>query len=170
MSKSINSPKQHGAARAKYGIRLIKSIAERLSVEFGANCSERRLRDYRQFYLSFNDLQMRVVISALRLIRKSSCTTVHSGFLICASLEIPPFGSASSHMDPFSPHYDSACLTSASLPQSRHCASSRKNTPSETSFTHSRAHPDSASVTITHCKSIRNIALSQKSLWISAGS
>ena len=31
------------------------------------------------------------VISALRLIRKSSCTTVHSGFLICASLEIPPF-------------------------------------------------------------------------------
>ena len=32
------------------------------------------------------------VISALRLIRKSSCTPVHCGFLIFASLEIPPFG------------------------------------------------------------------------------
>ena len=35
------------------------------------------------------------VISALRLIRKSSCTAVHSGFLICASLEITPFESPS---------------------------------------------------------------------------
>ncbi|WP_239466168.1 DUF1016 N-terminal domain-containing protein [Bacteroides gallinaceum] len=27
-----------------------------MSIEFGANYSERRLRDYRQFYLSFDDL------------------------------------------------------------------------------------------------------------------
>ena len=47
---------QHGAARAQYGTKLIKTIADRLSIEFGANYSERRLRDYRQFYLSFNDL------------------------------------------------------------------------------------------------------------------
>ena len=35
------------------------------------------------------------VLSSLRLLRKSSCTPVHCGFLIFASLEIPPFGSTS---------------------------------------------------------------------------
>ena len=38
-----------------------------------------------------SDHVRKLVISALRLIRKSSCTTVHCGFLIFASLEIPPF-------------------------------------------------------------------------------
>ncbi len=52
----IVEEEQHGAARAQYGTRLIKTIAERLSTEFGTNYSERRLRDYRQFYLCFNDL------------------------------------------------------------------------------------------------------------------
>ena len=56
VGRRIVEEEQHGAIRAKYGIRLIKSIAEQLSIEFGANYSERRLRDYRQFYLSFNDL------------------------------------------------------------------------------------------------------------------
>lgn len=31
------------------------------------------------------------VLSSLRLIRRSSCTAVHCGFLICASFEITPF-------------------------------------------------------------------------------
>ena len=38
-------------------------------------------------------VRLKRVLSVLRLIRKSSCTTVHYGFLICASLEIPPFES-----------------------------------------------------------------------------
>ena len=56
IGRRIVEEEQHGAARAQYGIKLIKTIADRLSTEFGANYSERRLRDYRQFYLSFGDL------------------------------------------------------------------------------------------------------------------
>ncbi|MGM9763801.1 MAG: YhcG family protein [Candidatus Cryptobacteroides sp.] len=56
IGKRIVEEEQQGKARAQYGIQLIKLIAERLSIEFGTNYSERRLRDYRQFYLSFSDL------------------------------------------------------------------------------------------------------------------
>ena len=56
IGRRIVEEEQHGAARAQYGTKLIKTIADRLSIEFGANYSERRLRDYRQFYLSFDDL------------------------------------------------------------------------------------------------------------------
>lgn len=56
IGKRIVEEEQHGEARAQYGTRLIKSIAEQLSIEFGTNYSERRLRDYRQFYLNFSDL------------------------------------------------------------------------------------------------------------------
>ncbi|MCM1312078.1 MAG: DUF1016 N-terminal domain-containing protein [Bacteroides sp.] len=56
IGRRIVEEEQHGEARAQYGSRLIKLIAERLSIEFGTNYSDRRLRDYRQFYLNFNDL------------------------------------------------------------------------------------------------------------------
>ncbi len=56
IGRRIVEEEQHGEARAQYGKQLIKSIAEQLSIEFGTNYSERRLRDYRQFYLNFNDL------------------------------------------------------------------------------------------------------------------
>lgn len=56
IGRRIVEEEQHGEARAQYGTQLIKSVAERLSIDFGANYSERRLRDYRQFYLNFNDL------------------------------------------------------------------------------------------------------------------
>lgn len=56
IGQRIVEEEQHGEARAQYGARLIKTIAEQLSIEFGTNYSERRLRDYRQFYLNFSDL------------------------------------------------------------------------------------------------------------------
>lgn len=56
IGQRIVEEEQHGNARAQYGAQLIKTLAEQLSIEFGANYSERRLRDYRQFYLSFSDL------------------------------------------------------------------------------------------------------------------
>ncbi|MCM1501244.1 MAG: PDDEXK nuclease domain-containing protein [Bacteroidales bacterium] len=56
IGRRIVEEEQHGEARAQYGTRLIKLIADRLSIEFGTNYSDRRLRDYRQFYLNFNDL------------------------------------------------------------------------------------------------------------------
>lgn len=58
IGQRIVEEEQHGEVRAQYGTRLIKSIAEQLSTEFGTNYSERRLRDYRQFYLNFSDLQI----------------------------------------------------------------------------------------------------------------
>lgn len=41
IGRRIVEEEQHGAARAQYGTKLIKTIADRLSIEFGANYSER---------------------------------------------------------------------------------------------------------------------------------
>ena len=52
----IVEEEQHGEQRAAYGKQLIKELAGKLTQEFGNNYTARRLRDYRQFYLCFNDL------------------------------------------------------------------------------------------------------------------
>ena len=59
VGKRIVEEEQHGASRAEYGTELLKNLAIELVPEFGVNFKERRLRDYRQFYLSFKDLKIR---------------------------------------------------------------------------------------------------------------
>ena len=45
--------KQGGASRAKYGDGLVKSLAVRLTAEFGEGFTVPNLRNMRQFYLTF---------------------------------------------------------------------------------------------------------------------
>ena len=54
----IVEEEQHGAARAEYGSRLIAKLAEELSKEFAKGFPARDLRNYRQLYLCFKDLDI----------------------------------------------------------------------------------------------------------------
>ena len=58
IGKRIVEEEQGGSQRAEYGTKLIQNLARNLSEAYGNNYSERRLRDYRQFYLCFNDLEI----------------------------------------------------------------------------------------------------------------
>lgn len=58
VGRRIVEEEQQGQARAEYGKQLIDNIAKQLTLEFGNGFSARRLREYRQFYLSFNDLEI----------------------------------------------------------------------------------------------------------------
>ena len=58
VGRRIVEEEQHGAARAEYGSRLIAKLAEELSKEFAKGFSVRDLRNYRQLYLCFKDLDI----------------------------------------------------------------------------------------------------------------
>ena len=49
---------QHGQERAEYGAYVIKLASAALTKEFGAGYSVQSLKFYRQFYLTFKDLQI----------------------------------------------------------------------------------------------------------------
>lgn len=58
IGQRIVEEEQHGEKRAEYGTRLLDFLAEELSNEYATGFSARNLRDYRQFYLYFNDLEI----------------------------------------------------------------------------------------------------------------
>lgn len=58
IGRRIVEEEQHGEQRAKYGKRLIATLAEQLSPLYGNNYSKRNLEYYRQFYLCFKNLEI----------------------------------------------------------------------------------------------------------------
>ncbi|MBR5685170.1 MAG: DUF1016 family protein [Muribaculaceae bacterium] len=58
IGKRIVEEEQHGERRAEYGSKLITLLAEELSMEFAKGFSARDLRNYRQLYLCFRDLDI----------------------------------------------------------------------------------------------------------------
>lgn len=57
---------QNGADRAAYGKEIIKNLSVELTNEFGSGFGERNIRNFRQFYLMFQDLAIwKSVISKL---------------------------------------------------------------------------------------------------------
>ena len=57
---------QNGADRAAYGKEIIKNLSVELTNEFGTGFGERNIRNFRQFYLMFQDLEIwKSVISKL---------------------------------------------------------------------------------------------------------
>lgn len=58
IGRRIVEEEQHGEARAQYGTRLIKTLAEQLMPKYGNTFSKRNLDYFRQFYLCFNDLEI----------------------------------------------------------------------------------------------------------------
>ncbi|MDY6216320.1 PDDEXK nuclease domain-containing protein [Actinobacillus porcinus] len=66
IGKRIVLEEQNGADRAAYGKEIIKNLSLELTNEFGAGFGERNIRNFRQFYLMFQDLEIwKSVISKL---------------------------------------------------------------------------------------------------------
>ncbi len=53
IGKRIVEEEQDGKERAEYGKEIIKKLSKELTTEFGKGFSERTLREYRQFYITF---------------------------------------------------------------------------------------------------------------------
>ena len=58
VGKRIVEEEQQGKSRAEYGKRLIELLSHELSQVYPKGYSPRNLRDYRQFYLCFKDLEI----------------------------------------------------------------------------------------------------------------
>lgn len=58
VGRRIVEEEQQGEKRAEYGKQLIEQLAQELTKELGSDYTARRLRDYRQFYLYFKDLEI----------------------------------------------------------------------------------------------------------------
>ncbi|MDE5807515.1 MAG: DUF1016 domain-containing protein, partial [Muribaculaceae bacterium] len=58
IGRRIVEEEQKGNTRAEYGSRLIAGLAEDLTIEFGPGYNKRNLAYYRQFYLTFKDLEI----------------------------------------------------------------------------------------------------------------
>ncbi|MEO6322220.1 MAG: PDDEXK nuclease domain-containing protein [Polaromonas sp.] len=59
VGKIIVEHEQAGQARAAYGAKVLEELASRLSMEFGKGFAVQSLRNYRQFYLTFPDDEIR---------------------------------------------------------------------------------------------------------------
>ena len=64
IGKRIVQEEQNGAERATYGEAILKTLSKELSAEFGKGCSERNIRNFRQFYLSFPEIEIWQTLSA----------------------------------------------------------------------------------------------------------
>lgn len=58
IGKRIVEEEQHGKERATYGEEILKTLSIELTQEFGKGFSERSLRDFRQFYLSYQETEI----------------------------------------------------------------------------------------------------------------
>ncbi len=57
VGKRIVEEEQSGKNRAEYGKEILKNLATELTKEFGKGYSERLLREFRQFYMLFSDIE-----------------------------------------------------------------------------------------------------------------
>jgi hypothetical protein len=64
VGKRIVEEEQNGQERATYGKQLLKTLSEELTASFGKGFTERSLREYRQFYLLFDDFEIRRTLYA----------------------------------------------------------------------------------------------------------
>lgn len=58
IGRRIVEEDQNGSDRAKYGSHLLLELSKKLQAEYGTSYSDRNLRSYRQFYLSFRDMKI----------------------------------------------------------------------------------------------------------------
>jgi predicted nuclease of restriction endonuclease-like (RecB) superfamily len=57
IGKKIVEEEQHGKDKAEYGKEILKNLSRELQAEFGEGFAERCLREYRQFYLTFKEME-----------------------------------------------------------------------------------------------------------------
>lgn len=59
IGERIVQEEQNGKDRAEYGKQIIQTISDELTQEFGNGFGERTIRNFRQFYLTFPELEIR---------------------------------------------------------------------------------------------------------------
>jgi predicted nuclease of restriction endonuclease-like (RecB) superfamily len=64
IGQKIVLEEQNGNQRADYGKEIIKNLSKELSAEFGKGFSERNLRNFKQFYISFPENNIWQTLSA----------------------------------------------------------------------------------------------------------
>jgi predicted nuclease of restriction endonuclease-like (RecB) superfamily len=64
IGEKIVLEEQNGQERAAYGKEIIKSVSTELTLEFGKGFSERNIRNFRRFYLTFSDHSIWQTLSA----------------------------------------------------------------------------------------------------------
>ena len=64
IGKKIVEEEQNGEARAGYGKEVIKTISLELTAEFGKGFSERNVRNFRRFYVTFPETEIWQTVSA----------------------------------------------------------------------------------------------------------
>lgn len=57
IGRRIVEEEQNGANRAEYGKRILENLSKELTKEFGKGFSYRTLREIRQFYLTFPEIE-----------------------------------------------------------------------------------------------------------------
>lgn len=57
IGKRIVEHEQGGKEKATYGTGLLKELAKKLTADFGKGFTETNLKYFRQFYLTFSDLE-----------------------------------------------------------------------------------------------------------------
>lgn len=95
IGRHIVEHEQQGARRADYGVKVIKTLAERLSGEFGAGFSLSNLKLMRQFYLYFRDrVPLNIGQTASGQSERSKSQTL-SGLLRSGGSQLPMTSAAS---------------------------------------------------------------------------
>ncbi len=59
IGRRIVEEEQNGADRAEYGKQIIETISKELTKEFGKGFSARNIRNFRQFYMTFPEIEIR---------------------------------------------------------------------------------------------------------------
>jgi hypothetical protein len=62
IGRRIVEQEQHGKERANYGDQLIVSLSRYLSGTFGKGFSEANLKNFRQFYLTWHEEEIRYTL------------------------------------------------------------------------------------------------------------
>lgn len=64
IGKRIVEEEQDGKERADYGKEIIKTISEEMTKEFGKGFTDRNIRNFRQFYLTFSNPEIWKTLSS----------------------------------------------------------------------------------------------------------
>ena len=64
IGKRIVEEEQNGKERADYGKEIIKNISDEMTREFGKGFTDRNIRNFRQFYITFPNTEIWKTLSS----------------------------------------------------------------------------------------------------------
>jgi predicted nuclease of restriction endonuclease-like (RecB) superfamily len=79
IGRQIVEQEQQGKERAKYGKQIIQLASQELTSEFGKGYSETNLKNFKKFYLAFNNLSIHQTMPAISAEKKGQALPDQSG-------------------------------------------------------------------------------------------